>query len=73
MSDEIARLEKLAETACTKLFDAPRHLAKDCYEDANRYLAEAIKIAEREGFIDIARRLKARKEQIHDVYNQQYR
>ncbi len=73
MSDEIARLEQLAESACTKLRAAPRHEAKDCYDDANRHLADAIKLAERDGLIDVAKRLKARKEQIHDVYHQQFR
>ncbi len=73
MSDEIARLEQLAESACTKLRAAPRHEAKDCYDDANRHLADAIKLAERDGLADVAKRLKARKEQIHDIYHQQFR
>ena len=72
-TDEIARLEQLAEAAYTRMYEAPRHLIRDCYEDAGRYLAQAIAIAERDGLSDVAKRLKERKEHFYDIYSHQFR
>lgn len=72
-ADEIAKFEKLAEDAYSKMYDAPRNRAKECYEDAMEFLAEAIKIAERDRLASAADRLKARKQHIYDVYTHQFR
>jgi len=72
-ADDIAKFEKLAEDAYTKMYDAPRNRAKECYDDAMEYLAEAIKLAERDKLAAAADRLKARKQHIYDVYTHQFR
>jgi hypothetical protein len=72
-TDEITRLEKLAEAAYTKMYDAPQFMVRECYENATRYLGEAIAIAEREGLKDAIKRLKERKDHIHNVYSHQFR
>ena len=72
-TDEIARLEKLAEAAYTKMYEAPQFMVRECYENATRYLAEAIVVAEREGLKDVTKRLKERKDHIYNVYSHQFR
>ena len=72
-ADEIAKFEQLAEDAYTKMYDAPRNRARECYEDAMKYLADAIKVAERDHLAEAIERLKARKQHIYDVYTHQFR
>jgi hypothetical protein len=72
-NDEIARLEKLAEAAYTKMYDAPQFMVRECYENATRYLREAIAVAEQDGLKDVAKRLKERKDHIYNVYSHQFR
>ena len=72
-TDEIAKFEQLAEDAYSKMYDAPRHSVRDCYEDAMEYLADAIKLAEQKHLIEACERLKARKQHIYDVYTHQFR
>ena len=73
IESEIARLEQLAEAAYTQMYDAPRHGARDCYEDASSFLAQAIALATHNGLTATAERLKARKEHIYNVYTHQFR
>ena len=70
---EIARLEALAEAANDEMYDASRHRAKECYEDAMSFLAEAIALAEKVRLRRVAARLKARRDHIYNVYNHQFR
>jgi len=72
-ADEIAKFEKLAEDAYTRMYDAPRNRARECYEDAMQYLADAIRLAENAKLIEASARLKARKQHIYDVYTHQFR
>jgi hypothetical protein len=72
-AEEVAKFEKLAEDAYTKMYDAPRSRVKECYEDAMEFLAEAIKLAERDKLAAAVDRLKARKRHIYDVYTHQFR
>ncbi|HTW33118.1 MAG TPA: hypothetical protein VMD53_00765 [Rhizomicrobium sp.] len=72
-ADEIAKFEQLAEDAYTKMYDAPRNRARECYEDAMKYLADAIKAAEQSHLVEATERLKARKQHIYDVYTHQFR
>jgi len=70
---EIARREALAEAAYDEMYDASRHRVKECYEDAMGYLMEAIALAEKARLSRTAARLRARKEHIRNVYNDQFR
>lgn len=70
---EIARLEALAEAAYDEMYEASRHRAKECYEDAMGYLAEAIALAEKARLRHMVSRLKARRDHIYNVYNHQFR
>jgi len=72
-ADDIATFERLAEDAYTRMYDAPRNRAKECYEDAMQYLADAIRAAERSHLTEAIERLKARKEHIYNVYTHQFR
>jgi hypothetical protein len=72
-SDEIARLERLAEAAYTRMYDAPSHLVHDCYEDAMLNFGQAIELAEKVGMNDIALRLEKRKDHVYNVYTHQFR
>ncbi len=72
-SNEIAKFEQLAEDAYTRMYDATRNRARECYEDAMKYLADAIKVAERYHLIEAIERLKTRKPHIYDVYTHQFR
>ena len=72
-ADEIAKFEHLAEDAYTRMYDAPRNRVRECYEDAMQYLADAIKVAERDQLAEAIERLKARKEHIYNVYTHQFR
>jgi hypothetical protein len=72
-TDELAKFESLAEASYTQMYDAPRDRARDCYEDAMKYLAEAIKLAERDHLVEAIERLKIRKQHIYDVYTHQFR
>jgi len=54
---EIARFEKLAETAYEAMYDALPRMVKSHYEDAMLYLAKALTEAERAGNVTAAERL----------------
>jgi hypothetical protein len=70
---EIARLEQLAEAAYTAMYDAPRYGVRDCYDDAQGYLSQAIRLAERKHLNATVARLKQRKDHIYKVYDHQFR
>jgi hypothetical protein len=70
----IAALELRAEAAYSAMYDASGHVAaKEAYEDASSFYAEAIRVAIRGRFYDTAERLKTRLEHITNVYNHQFR
>lgn len=70
---EIARLARKAEEAYEAMYEASRHGVRDHYEDAMRYLAWAIELAESAGLAEEAAKLKARKDHVYNVYTHQFR
>jgi hypothetical protein len=72
-SREIARLEQRAEAAYAAMYDAPRYGVRDCYDDAQAYLSQALAIAERRSMKDAVERLQHRKDHIYKVYDHQFR
>ena len=70
---EMERNEKLAEAAYDAMYEASPRSAKDCFDDARGFLAEAIELAKRAGLADEAARLTARCDHIVSVYNSQFR
>lgn len=70
---ELARFEKLAETAYEAMYDALPRMVKSHYEDAMLYLAKALTEAERAGNVTAAERLTLRREHIRNVFNNQFR
>ncbi len=76
MSDantELAQLEAMAEVAFESMYEARPAGVKDYYEDAMRYLTEAIEEAERIGSCPDVERLTQRRKHVWDVYNHQFR
>jgi hypothetical protein len=73
LQQEIAETEKLAEAAYEAMYDAKPHLVKDCFDDAQAYLTQAIALAEQAGLDDEVGRLTARREHIINVYVNQFR
>jgi len=70
---EMKNKEKLAEAAYDAMYEASPRSAKDCFDDARGFLAEAIELAKRAGLADEAARLTARCDHIVSVYNSQFR
>jgi hypothetical protein len=70
---KMALCEERAEGAYAAMYDARPPAAKDCYDDARRYLAEAIDIARQANFADDLARLTSRRKEIVEVYNRQFR
>jgi hypothetical protein len=69
----IARYEKRAEAAYEAMYDARPPAAKDCYEDARLCLTRAIDMARQANLTDDVARLTARRKEITEVYNRQFR
>ena len=70
---KIARLERLAEAAYDAMYDAHRYGVRDCYDEAQQFLSEAIALADRHGLHAEVARLKQRKDHIYKVYDHQFR
>jgi hypothetical protein len=70
---EIARFEKLAETAYEAMYDALPRMVKSHYEDAMLYLGKALTEAERAGNVTTAERLTLRRAHIRNIYEHQFR
>ena len=70
---EIVENEARAEAAYAAMYDAAPHNVKDHYEDACRYLAQAIEIATGLELTKEVARLAKRGEEIDAVYNHQFR
>lgn len=70
---EMKRCEALAEKAYSDMYDAAPHNVKDCYEDARRGFAEAIRIARLLERMEDVARLDARIRHLDAVYNSQFR
>jgi hypothetical protein len=70
---EMKTNEKRAEAAYDAMYEASPRAAKDCFDDARGFLAEAIELAKRAGLADEAARLTTRCDHIVGVYNSQFR
>jgi vacuolar-type H+-ATPase subunit H len=70
---EMAQLEAMAEAAFEQMYEARPPAVKDYYEDAMRYLTDAIEEAERMGSCPDVERLTQRRKHVWDVYNHQFR
>jgi hypothetical protein len=72
-SVEIENHEKRAEAAYDAMYEARPHNVRDCFDDAQGYLTEAIAIAKRAGLDDEVARLTVRRDHFVNVYNNQFR
>ena len=72
-AQEIQQFEQLAEAAYAAMYEAMPAMAKACHEDACSHLAQAIAAAERAGLEKEVARLAARRDQISEIYNRQFR
>jgi hypothetical protein len=73
MRAKMARFEEHAEAAYAAMYDARPPAAKDCYEDARLNLAKAIEMARGANLPDDVARLTARRKEIAEAYNRQFR
>jgi hypothetical protein len=73
MRAKMARYEQSAEAAYDAMYDARSSAAKDCYEDARLYLSKAIAMASGANLPDDVVRLTARRKEITEIYNRQFR
>jgi hypothetical protein len=73
MRAKMMRYEEHAEAAYEAMYDARAPMAKVCYEDARAYLTKAIAMAQAANLPDDVARLTARRKQIAEVYNRQFR
>ncbi len=69
----MADYEARAESIYAAMYDAEPPDCKDLKDDASFYFARAVEVAEALGRVDDAARLRARSENIHGVYNSQFR
>ncbi|HWS10601.1 MAG TPA: hypothetical protein VN362_22380 [Xanthobacteraceae bacterium] len=69
----MARYEEHAEAAYDAMYDARPPAAKDHYEDARAYLTKAIAMAQGANLTEDVARLTARRRQITEIYNRQFR
>lgn len=65
--------EEHAEAAYDGMYDARPPAAKDHYEDARAYLTKAIAMAQGANLTEDVARLTARRRQITEIYNRQFR
>ena len=70
---EMKNNERLAEAAYGAMYEARPSAAKDLFDDACGFFAEAIDLAKRAGLADEAARLAARRDHIVSVYDSQFR
>ncbi len=70
---KMAQYEERAETAYGAMYDARPSAAKDCYDDARLLLGRAINAAERANLPGNVKRLSARRKEITEIYNRQFR
>jgi hypothetical protein len=68
---KLTALEALAEAAYERMYDSA--WPKDDYDDAAALFYQAIELARALGLTSEARRLAARKAEIGEVYNRQFR
>lgn len=73
MRAKMARYEQHAEAAYDAMYDARPPAAKDHYEDARAYLTKAIAMAQGANLTEDVARLTARRRQITEIYNRQFR
>jgi hypothetical protein len=73
MRAKMTRYEQHAEAAYDAMYDARPPAAKDCYEDARLYLTKAIAMASGANLPDDVARLTARRKEITEIYNRQFR
>jgi hypothetical protein len=73
MRAKMARYEEHAEAAYDAMYDARPPAAKDHYEDARAYLTKAIAMAQGANLTEDVARLTARRRQITEIYNRQFR
>jgi hypothetical protein len=73
MRAKMTRYEEHAEAAYDAMYDARAPAAKVCYEDARAYLTKAIAMAQAANLPDDVARLTARRKEIAEVYNRQFR
>jgi hypothetical protein len=66
-------VEAKAEAAYEAMYDAPRHDVKDHHDDAQLYFEQAALLAEEQGLVDEADRLRKRALHVHAVFNSQFR
>jgi hypothetical protein len=69
----LRRYEALAEAAYSAMYEARPPAAKDCYDDARLNLGRAIDMARRAGYAGEVARLTARRGEIAEVYDRQFR
>jgi hypothetical protein len=73
MRGKMMRYEDHAEAAYAAMYDARPPAAKDHYEDARAYLTKAIEMARGANLPDDVARLTARRKEIAEIYNRQFR
>jgi hypothetical protein len=73
MRAKMTRYEEYAEATYAAMYDARPPAAKVCYEDARAYLTKAIAMAQAANLPDDVARLMARRKEIAEVYNRQFR
>jgi hypothetical protein len=73
MRAKMTRFEQHAEAAYSAMYDARPPGAKDCYEDARLYFSRAIEMARGANLADDVARLTARRKEITEIYNRQFR
>jgi hypothetical protein len=73
MRAKMTRFEEHAEAAYAAMYDARPPATKDHYEDARAYLTKAIAMAKGANLTEDAARLMARRKQIIEIYNRQFR
>ena len=66
-------LEAKAEAAYDAMYEAPRHDVKDYHEDTQMYFERAALLAEEQGLVDEADRLRKRALHVHAVFTSQFR